>query len=134
MALDWWHGDEIGASRTTAFASTSDGSLFALWRHDDRPLDRAPVVYLDCDVSGSRIVAGNVRDFLALLAVGWDEDFNPVWHASFSDAKKQDAVAEDLRAFLRSVRIAPASDPDALVGAAHLGHPDLLAWLQAMRK
>ena len=54
------------------FGRTGDGSVLALWNHD---VSNPPVVYFDSE-GFYRVIAASFRDFLILLAIGYEDPFN----------------------------------------------------------
>lgn len=65
-----WFGTDAVVDRFGVFGTGPDGSLYAFWRQDD---GRVPVVHLGSEGENNFVLAGNMRDFLRLLAVGYSE-------------------------------------------------------------
>ena len=73
-AAQAWFGDDTrAASQFAVFGRGPDGSLYALWLHAGNDTGKAPVVLLDSECSDNKIIADNVRAFLRLLAIGYEE-------------------------------------------------------------
>jgi hypothetical protein len=65
-----WFGTDSVVDRLGVFGAGPDGSLYAFWRQDD---GRIPVVHMGSEGQNNFVLAGNMRDFLRLLAVGYGE-------------------------------------------------------------
>src|SRR5688572_7054759 len=71
LAIGWTKAPEF-LHRLVPFAQANGtGSVYALWRVDERELAALPVVVLG-DEGGYHVVARNIRELLALLAVDVD--------------------------------------------------------------
>src|SRR5205809_2293297 len=46
------------------FGADSDGSMYALWTHGGRLPEQAPIVYINSEGDGSRVVADDLRAFV----------------------------------------------------------------------
>src|SRR5262245_61548542 len=69
----WFGGDATAASEFAGFGAAGDGSIYAYWLGGTRDASRAPVVFLAHDADGSRVLASSTEEFLALLAVGYQD-------------------------------------------------------------
>ncbi|HWX54409.1 MAG TPA: hypothetical protein VN176_07435 [Verrucomicrobiae bacterium] len=125
-ALAWFVGDESAASQFAVFGCGPDGSLYALWLHPGTDISRAPVVLLDSESSGNKVVATDFREFLRLLALGYDDP------GRFPTLEPEDPdSAEALRSWLsEEFELTPPASAAELVAAAQRQHPDLAAWVR----
>jgi hypothetical protein len=129
-ALTWFDDDSKAASQFAAFARCPDGSLYALWMHAGKDASQAPVVLLDSEAQQSKVIAGNCRDFLRLLAMGYNEP------GRYPTLEPDDPhSASDLREWLKAeFNLIPPTTGADLVAKAQSGHPDLLAWIREWQK
>ena len=126
----WFDGDAEIAKQFIVFGNGPDGSLYALWVYPGRSLEDAPVVFLGSEGVDCSVVAANVTEFLALLAVGADElGFEAAW-GEISRGQLPAARADEFRIWLEEHYgiVAPA-DPMAVVREARSQHPDLQVWI-----
>jgi hypothetical protein len=133
LAARQYFGHNALAARFAVFGHDSDGSLYALWRHDYQAWDEAPVVYLDGEGSFFVILANSLDDFLGLLSLGITELGYTIHTDSDwpNKATPTDATYR-FRAWLReSLDIHVPDDPRNIVEAALSKHPDLGAWITA---
>lgn len=134
LALDaWFRGNERAISRFIIFASDETDGLYGYWRYDDRPLDHAPLVYLDDECAHNTVLAGNLADFLTLVGVGQrflgrvDE-----WDA-------QEEPDEDTLRYRDWLRAGLGIEPPTLdegrqiIARARPQHPDLDEWIDQIR-
>jgi hypothetical protein len=121
-----WFGDESAASQFAVFGCGPDGSLYALWLYPGREPANAPVVLLDSECDGNQVVAANVRDFLRLLAIGYEE---PGRYPSLPPEDPDSA--EDLREWVsEEFGLEVPATAAELVKDAQGKHPDLAAWVK----
>jgi len=127
---DWFAGDEGAASQFAVFGRVPDGSLYGLWLHGGRDSGLAPVVLLDSESSDNKVIAPNMREFLRLLAIGYDEP------GRFPNLEPEDPESADaLRAWLsEEFRLQPPETGAELVAAAQQQHPDLAEWLRVWQE
>jgi hypothetical protein len=128
-----WFGDDAEAARQfSVIGHGPDGSLYALWTYSGRTLENAPVVFLGSEGTDNSLLAGSLRDFLALLAIGADE---LGFAASWGDVKQADPAAPRLNEFRswldRSLGIVAPEAPKELIASARALHPDFEAWLNS---
>jgi hypothetical protein len=117
-----WSKDSSFLARLVSFAQANGtGSIYALWRIDDRTdLATLPVVVFG-DEGGQHVVARDLRELLQLLAL--DAVMSVDWEsASFSfgpeDEEHCEGHAEYVAWLLRNFDLTTAEDHDALVTAA----------------
>jgi hypothetical protein len=140
---DAWFGEGCeGANELAIFGQEGDGSTYALWLHEGLSPDEAPVVYLNSENDGNKVVAGSLRDFLALLALDIEEIGLSVGSGSWAKApiaarnkaREPAPHAGAYRKWLAKQKIAPI---ETAVEAARLTKPALAkhrgfeAWLAA---
>lgn len=129
-ALAWFGGDERAASQFAVFGRGPDGSLYALWLHAGGDVARAPVVLLDSDCGENGVVAADGREFLRLLAIGYEE---PGRYPTMEPEDPDGAAA--LRGWLsREFGLSAPADAAELVAAARQQQPDLAAWVRAWQE
>ena len=122
-ARAWFAGNDQAASKFAVFGRGPDGSLYGLWLHAGPDAERAPVVLLDSDNEDNKVIAASVRDFLQLLAIGYEEPgrhptLEPEDHESASNLRDWLSEEFDLES--------PQTGAE-LVMAARGQHPDLAA-------
>lgn len=127
-ALRHWFGRGSEAWRQLAgFGSGPEGSILALWLHAGPDATRAPVVHLGSEGDNLTVLADNIREFLALFAIGYDE-------LGFNDLErppKDPATAERFRQWLSATFgiVAPATGI-GIVTTARARHPDFEQWVR----
>lgn len=126
----WFGGDTEAARQFVVFGSGPDGSLYALWLYPGRNIADAPVVFLGSEGTDCGLLAGDLDEFLGLLAVGADElGFAVSWGGALQPEAPAPRL-EEFRVWLRdSFGIVTPSDPLAVVAAARSRHSDFGAWL-----
>lgn len=126
-AAAWFGGDADAAAWFAVFGRGPDGSLYALWLHAGPDAARAPVVLLDSECAENAVVAADVREFLRVLAMGYDEPGRyPTLEPDAPDS------AEGLREWLADeFELHPPDTAAELVAAARERHPDLGGWVRA---
>lgn len=127
--LMWFGGDSEVASQFVCFGQDSDGSSYCYWLYDGRKLDRAPIVFLGSEGCDNTVLADNTRDFLSLLAVGYD-----VLGFPFRQVEETENLSH-FRAWLkREFDIEPPEDGEKLIEKARANHPDLEKWIEEWQK
>jgi len=138
----WFGQPREGATQLAIFGQEGDGSRYALWLHGGRSSEEAPVVYLNSENDGNTVVAGSLRDFLALLALDLDEIGFWVdsgsWATSAIAKRDEEGTpaphASAYREWLARQEIAPIETAAAaarLTKAALVEHGGFEAWLAA---
>ncbi|MFC9330691.1 hypothetical protein [Kitasatospora sp. NPDC057015] len=116
-----WSADPAFLSRLVPFAQANgSGSIYALWRVDDRSdLAALPVVVFG-DEGGQHVVARDLREFLRLL--GYDTeisvDHDSAYFHRLDDHEPSDGHPAYLAWLEERFGLAPADDPDEVVAAA----------------
>jgi len=125
-----WFGDRKAAEQFVIFGRGPDGSLYGLWMYPSRTVENAPVVFLGSEGTDCGLIAGDLKQFLSLLAVGADELGFAI---SWGEVSEQSPPAERLQEFRKWLRtsfdITESENPLSLVAAARAEHPDFAAWL-----
>ncbi len=138
-----WLDDAEAAKSVAVFGQEGDGSLYALWLRAGRSPEASPVIYLNSENDGNQIVAGSLRDFLALLALDIDELGFWVSPGSWARAalKKREGErskhAADYRKWLARQRIVPAETAEDAQRLTKLPPKDRAAfksWLAAAQR
>jgi hypothetical protein len=121
-----WFGDEAPASQFAVFGRGPDGSLYALWLYPGRGPSDAPVVLLDSESDGNQVIAAGVRDFLRLLAIGYDEP------GRYPTLEPEDPEsARGLREWLsEEFGLGTPGRAGEIVDEAKRQHPDLGSWVR----
>jgi hypothetical protein len=129
-ALSWFGDDDKAASQFAVFGRGPDGSLYALWLHDGNDASKAPVVLLDSECAENKVIAANLREFLRLLAIGYEEP------GRYPGTEPEDPEsAAGFRGWLSTeFGVAPPATGAELVAAAQNQHPDLAAWVRAWQE
>jgi hypothetical protein len=125
-----WFRDRKAAEQFIIFGHGPDGSLYGLWMYPSRTVENAPVVFLGSEGTNCGLIAGDLQQFLSLLAVGADElGFEISW-GKVSEQNPPAKRLQEFRQWLRtSFDIAESENPLSLVAAARTEHPDFAAWL-----
>src|SRR4051812_42457925 len=85
----WFGGDRVAAEPFVIFGHESDGSLYALWLYPSRTILDAPIVFLGSEGVDCGLIAGDLNEFLSLLALDIDElGFAVSWGEPFEPAEK----------------------------------------------
>jgi hypothetical protein len=124
-AVMWFDGDIDAASQFVAFGQESDGSSYCYWLYDGRKLEQAPMVFLGSEGVNNTVLADNTRDFLSLLAVGYDELGFP-----YRRIEETDNILRFRLWLEREFGIVPPEDADELIEKAKANHPDLDKWIE----
>lgn len=122
--LMWFDGDRQAASQFIPFGQGPDGSSYCYWLYGGRKLEQAPVVFLGSEGVDNTVLADNTRDFLSLLAVGYDELGSP-----YREVEETDNLLR-FRAWLEGeFGMVPPEDAEGLIEKAKANHPDLDKWI-----
>jgi hypothetical protein len=129
-ALAWFDRDTEAVAQFAVFGRGPDGSLYALWLHASSDTSKAPVVLLDSECQESKVIAGDIREFLRLLAIGYDE---PGRYPTLKPDSPKSAAR--LRQWLKAeYGLVPPATGAGVVAEAQSRHPDLLAWIRAWQE
>jgi hypothetical protein len=123
----WWFRSHAADDRLALFGAGPDGSMYCIWKQDD---GREPIVHLGSEGDALKVLAGNMRDFLALLAVGYGE----IGH---EDVAEPPARAEDINPDFRrwvesTLGIEIPNLGMAIVGPAQQDHQDFANWVNSL--
>ena len=128
----WFAGNEKAADQFVIFGIDELQSLYGYWLYGGRPLIQAPIVYLNHEDTGNTVLANNIEEFLALLAMGkeevglvdgWEEQTEPC------------ADIDEFRSWLKQeLGITPPAEGHEIVDPARQAHPDLDAWIREQGK
>lgn len=125
--LAWFDGDAAAASQFAGFGAGPDGSILAFWLYSGLDTNAAPIVYLDSEGQNNIILAANIRSFLELFAIGYDE----LGRDDLEIEPEEPESAEQLRDWLLAeFGLVPPETGAALVQEAQSQHPNLAAWIQ----
>lgn len=128
--LAWFKEKEDVANEFVIFGTDGNSGLYGYWTHEDTPLDKAPIVYLDDAGTQSTVLANSFEEFLALLGLGKEKIGR---YGDWPTQKKLVEDVEDYRSWLRDeMNIEPIVDEAAgraLVERARAAHPDLNKWI-----
>lgn len=69
-AIYWWFRSHDADDRLAQFGAGADGSLYCIWKQDD---GREPVVHMGSEGDALMVLAGTMKEFIRLLAVGYGE-------------------------------------------------------------
>jgi hypothetical protein len=122
----WFQGDAEAAGRLAAFGAAGDGSTYAYWRPNPQSVTRLPVVFLGHDGPESTVLASSTREFLSLLAIGYNE----LGYDYRDEPPPPDQRLLHFREWLdKEFRIKPAPSASAVVESAAAQHPGFWQWL-----
>jgi hypothetical protein len=127
--LSWFDGDPDAASQFVPFGQDSDGSSYCYWLYGGRKVEEAPIVFLGSEGVNNTVLAENTRDFLYLLAVGYDELGFP-----FRQIEETDNLLHFRSWLEREFNIVPPEDGDKLIEKAKANHPDLEKWMEEWQR
>ncbi|MEM9415069.1 MAG: hypothetical protein AAGA29_06260 [Planctomycetota bacterium] len=65
-----WFGSHAADDRLALFGAGADGSPYCIWKQED---GRQPIVHMGSEGDALMVLAGNIIDFIRLLAVGYEE-------------------------------------------------------------
>jgi hypothetical protein len=105
------------------FGRERDGSLYALWRYKEIPLEEAPVVYLNSEGEGSGVQANNLAEFFTLLATDQDPAFGMYAERSSQEREQTKRNPEFLRWLEQRYHLQAAEYPNEVVRKARLRYP-----------
>ncbi len=125
----WFRDNDPRKAQLLVFGTNADGSLYALWSYAGQALTRAPVVYIDHENDGSRVLAFDTCGFIGLLCIGVDELGWSVRASGWSAESPSVDVGEFRRWANLALGIAPPEDPENYVIKARESHPDFEDWL-----
>lgn len=130
--LKGWFGDGSEAwNQLAGFGAGPDGSTLALWLYDGKDVSTAPVIHLGSEGDALVVLADNFREFMELLAIGYDE-------LGFDDLEAPPRLpesAERLRSWLANeYGIHPPKTGADLVRRAQSRHPDFAQWVHAAQE
>lgn len=129
--LTLFDGDDDAAEQFIVIGNGPDRSMYAFWLYPGRPAGTPPIVFISSEGPGSGLLAGNLDDFLALLAVGAEELGFSVAGGRLSEPLEPAPRLQEFRTWLRErFGIVQPSKPLALVAAARRRHPDFSAWME----
>ena len=69
-AIYYWFRSHAADHYLAQFGAGADGSLYCIWKQKD---GREPIVHLGSEGDALMVLAANMRDFIRLLALGYDE-------------------------------------------------------------
>ena len=69
-AIYWWFRSHEADSRLAQFGAGPDGSLYCIWKQED---GREPIVHMGSEGNALMVLAGSMKEFIRLLAIGYEE-------------------------------------------------------------
>lgn len=119
------HISEETLSQFYGFGHDLSDSIYALWHYNrDAPLDKAPVVYLNAEAEGSRVLAATLLEFLVLLTYDKDPIFGE--YPQVDQEVKHTGRNPEFRAWLEQCyHLQATKEPNEIVRHAQAGHPPL---------
>ena len=113
------------------FGSDADGSMYAFWLYKNLQSTEIPIIYLDHSYDGSKLIASNCHDFMALLSLGVDSLGG---YIGFPGWERQISQTSELQLFRKWLKqelgIGLPDVPNALVEKAYHQHPDFSKWME----
>lgn len=133
-ALENWFGDAAhkAGEQLRIFLIDENTALYAFWQYQGQPLAAAPVVCLDDEGVDNSVVANHLREFLSLLAAGF-EHISPDAIA-YAVAHPDECEPADVSGcpLFAALNIEAAPDPLQVVQQARAAHPDFAAWVASL--
>ncbi len=127
-ALKHWFGDGTDAwCQLAGFGADSTGSPLALWLYAGPDTSKAPVVSLGSEGDKTVVLANNIRDFLMLFGIGYDD----LGAANLNQPPTNPDSAADLRDWLAAKF--GIHCPETGIAVAEHGrsrHPDFAQWVE----
>ncbi len=128
-AIYWWFRSHAADDRLAQFGAGADGSLYCIWKQGD---GREPVVHMGSEGDSLMVLAGTMKEFLRLLAVGYGE-------LGFEDVSLPPEEPDDINpSFQKWVEdtfdvIVPATGQE-IVDRAHLEYDNFEAFVEGVPK
>ena len=120
------HLQDEYASQFFCFGHDGNYSIYALWLYKDMPLEEMPIVYLNSEGEGSKVLASNLTEFLMLLA----RDEEPIFGEYSEKTDNEIEHSSRNQAFrdwlLEHYQIQASLNPTEIVRNAQKQYPSLL--------
>jgi hypothetical protein len=124
----WFGAGSEARHQLAGFGAGPDGSTLASWLYAGQDVASAPVVHLGSEGDQMVVLADNLRDFLTLFGIGYNE----LRFADLSRPPEEPESAERLRAWMAAeFGIRCPETGSELVQRAQARHPDFAAWVHA---
>jgi len=126
---DWLSGQYLGAMDSLImFGDGPDGSLYGFWFYNDIGIDNAPIVFADSAWDPCKVIAHNLKEFLSLLAVGYDELGQPD-----GIIEENEAIHKFQKHLKQKYNFDPSTDPEKIMKLAFKDLPNFMDWLCAFK-
>jgi hypothetical protein len=123
QSIENWSGTESVVDRFGVFGKDPDGSMYSVWRQDD---GRCPIVQMGSEGQNNFVLAGDMIDFIRLLAVGYDE----IRLADLASPGTPEYVNKPFRAWVSQMFHVPIPETGIeIVAPARAAHEDFQAWI-----
>jgi hypothetical protein len=123
-SITHWFGTDAVADRLAVFGSGPDGSLYCIWRQED---GRQPIVHLGSEGLNNFVLAGNMVDFIRLLAAGYGE----LGFEDLAEPPEPGGVNPRFQEWVRRTFVVTIPKVGAeIVDPAKRGHEDLEGWIE----
>ena len=122
------------SSKVRVFAETRDGSCFGYWMKG--AIAKSPIVFFDCDIEGTQVVASTFREFICMLS-SKTEDMSIMEETSldffFSSFHQDSKDFSRLKRWLKKkFALEELQSRRAVMCKASKKHSDFEAWLSSL--
>ncbi|CAN5683166.1 hypothetical protein BH09VER1_BH09VER1_03260 [soil metagenome] len=126
-AIYWWFRSHAADDRLAQFGAGPDGSLYCVWKQDD---GRESIVHMGSEGDELKVLAGNMKDFITLLAIGYGE-------VGFEDLSEPPAEGEGINPKFRgwaerTFKVSIPATGKEITERARLEHDDFQAFVAAV--
>lgn len=119
------HVMEKEISQFLGFGHDGSYSIYALWMHQDIPLEKAPVVYFNAEGEGSGVIANNLMEFFTLLACDEEPRFG-IYMSKAGNKTRHSKRNQEFRDWIaQKYHLYPSAQPNELVQHARKLYPEL---------
>jgi hypothetical protein len=127
-AIRYWFGKDTVTDRFGMFGAGADGSLYNLWIQDD---GRIPIVHMGSEGENNFVLASNFKEFLRLLAVGYDE----IGFDDLSVPPKSEDINPEFQSWVRETfQVSIPTVGTEITLPAQAQHQDFQAWIEQVLK
>jgi hypothetical protein len=121
-----WFGSDTVVDRFGAFGTGPDGSQYVIWLQDD---GRCPIVHMGSEGQNNFVLAGDMVDFIRLLAVGYDE----IGFADLTRPPGTEYVSKPFQEWVTSTfHVLIPQTGIEIAGPARASHQDFQAWIDGI--
>lgn len=133
-ALENWFGDAAhkAGEQLRIFLIDGNMALYSFWQYQGQPLAATPIVYLDDEGVDNSVVANHLREFLSLLAAGFERISPDAIAYAVAHPGEHEPMDVSGCPLFAALGIEAAPDPLQVLQQAHTAHPDFAAWIDLL--